>query len=243
MAESHLKPLEVKAKTWYSSISSIPNEYWIYLLFAVFAVNAIILDILFFTQPKSQNKSFQNMVGLTTGANNNSTLCPQSCLDQINTVASSAKVSIPPVATVNSGVSGTPIPTPTITPTPTPASVREYFVPMGVGSGNPGDWTSVDGLAATIDTSDYGSIKSAVFEITIRVPTGNQTVGARLISIGNYATVPGSEVSMSGGKTTLLTSAPLTLTPGSNLYQVQLKTQLQYPAYVDMARIRIKASN
>jgi hypothetical protein len=37
-------------------------------------------------------------------------------------------------------------------------------------------------------------------------------------------------------------SQPITLDPGNNLYQVQMQTQLEYPANVSQAIIRIETN-
>jgi len=49
-----------------------------------------------------------------------------------------------------------------------------------------------------------------------------------------------STVFFSGGTNAqLLISQPITLDPGNNLYQVQMQTQLTFPANLNQARIHI----
>lgn len=241
MDDPQLKPLEVTNSKWYSSfLEFLPQRYWLYILLGVFALNSLILDAVLFAGTTKKSSSTANPV--TSFISQNS-ICPQSCVDQINSA-----IALKPAQTASVSSSPSPTPTPTLTPTPsltptpTPKSIREYFVPLGIGSSNAGDWTSIPALGATIDPSDYGNIVDARFEITIRVPTGNETVWVRLIQIGNYSNVNGSEMNMSGGTPVVLVSAPISFLPGQNFYQVQMKTQLQYPAYVDQARIRIKSN-
>src|SRR5579864_4075919 len=48
-------------------------------------------------------------------------------------------------------------------------SVKEFFIPFGSGSSMAIDWTDVAALQATVDTSQYGKIKQAIFEASLRI--------------------------------------------------------------------------
>jgi hypothetical protein len=205
-------------------------------------VNALFLDGVFFVENSRPVKSTSNQISVGSpflqipGPSQNT--CPSSCITQFNSAIASQKPI--PTQQANSPTSTQVALTPSPTATPAPQkSVKEFFVPLGIGSGNAGDWTTIDGIGAYVDPADYGSIQNAKLELTVRVPTGNQTVWVRLYNANNYQTVPGTEMSMSGGAPTLLTSPAFTLPSGSDLYQIQMKTQLQYPAFIDMARLRI----
>lgn len=223
------------------------KRYWIYGLLGFFAINSLVLDFFVFfpkaapTQVATSNNkvNFPNVPQIS---------CPQSCVDKINIIAATRSGNVV-VSTTGPTAVATLIPTPTTTvtstPTPTPAAktVKEFFIPFGVGqigSGNSSDWTVIDGIGAKIDPADYGDIKTVTFEVSARIPTGNQTIWIRLYNSSTYQSIAGSELSLSGGTATLLVSSPITLTSGNNLYKIQIKTQLQYPANIDMARIRIK---
>ncbi len=242
MDDSVLHPLEVSGKTFQSSVLIYLQRYWIYIFLGVFGLNSLFLDFgLFFGSSKTTSSKSSipvNSINIPFVSQNNT--CPQSCIDQFNSLTVSKAV-----------LSGTPVPTlavtPTLTPIPTatPTTIKygkEFFVPLRSGSGNSADWESISALGATIDPANYGDIKQATFEVTVRVPTGNQTIWVRLMNAANYMTVVGTEMSMNGGTPTLLISQPITLASGANFYQVQLKTQLQYPAYIDQARIRIQTN-
>ncbi len=140
-------------------------------------------------------------------------------------------------------IPSTSSPTPTVASQITyhyqPPAVKEYFVPFGSGEGNAADWTNVTGLQTYIDSSQYPALKQVVFEASVHIPTGNEWASVRLFNVTDQHPVWFSDVTLSGGKPLLLISSPITLDSGNKLYQVQLKTQLQYPAILDQARIHI----
>ena len=221
------------------------KKYWIHIVLVIIVVNSLILDTLAFLPAKKP--LLQNILPpqstKTVSAPDN--FCPQSCVDKINKVASSppiqAVITIKPTALTPTPISTA---TPKLSPTPTiiANTTKEFFVPLGTGSGNASDWTVVSGLGAKIDPSNYGSIKTVTFEATLRIPTGNEIIWVRLYDASTYQAVSGSEITLAGGTPTLLISQPVSLTSGDHLYQIQVKTQLQYPAYIDMARIRIRTN-
>lgn len=135
--------------------------------------------------------------------------CPQACVDKINAISGSK------------------------------AAAKEFFVPLGSGTGRESEWTDVAGVKAEIDTGQYGKIKQTVFEATVNVPTGNQTIWVRLYNTTAAHPVWYSEMTMEGMGPTLLTSSPLVLDSGKHTYQLQLKTQLKFPATISQARVRI----
>lgn len=225
------------------------KKYWIYIVLGIFAVNSLILDFFFFFPKLQSPQTISSENADQSDASRN--YCPQSCLDKIDLTLKSQNVNASMIQSPISSASPTSTPiltsTPTSTPTPTPTpapikTVKEFFVPLGSGTSKAIDWTVVDGMGAKIDPADYGSIKQITFEVTAFVPTGNQTIWIRLYNANTFQSVAGSEVTLSGGTATLLTSSPLTLPSGNNLYQVQMKTQLQANTEIDMARLRIKTN-
>lgn len=227
------------------------KKYWIYIVLWVFTINILLLDLFSFF-PKSQ-LSPADLSKNTNLPNTSGNYCPQNCLNQIDLALKSQGASISSAAKTTSIVTQSPIssvsPTPasvtTSNPSPTPMpvkNVKEFFVPLGAGTGKAADWTTVDGIGAKIDLSDYGDIKQVTFEASAFVPTGNQTIWIRLYNANTYQSVADSEVTLSGGTATLLISSPITLASGNNLYQVQMKTQLQAVTNIIMARLRIKTN-
>lgn len=118
--------------------------------------------------------------------------------------------------------------------------VKEVFA-LGSGSSNAGDWTDVAGMQVFIDSTKYKKIKEAVFEATIRIPTGNEVAYARLFNVTDNDPAWNSEISVEGGKAELVNSGPIFLGIGNKLYQVQMKTSLKHTAFIDSARVRITA--
>lgn len=221
----------------------IVKKYWIYVVLGIMTVNILILNFFLIS---SRSQSAQTSTNAGASSQNS---CSQGCVDQMNQLLTSQKPNIVSPLVPTSAVTptlallATPTSTPTSTPTPTPTkTVKEFFVPLGTGKGNPSDWTVVDGIGAKVDSTDYGNIKSVTFEISAQVPTGNQQVWIRLYNATTFQAVSGSDVTLSGGTATLLISSPITLSSGSNLYQIQLKTQLQANTNINMARLRIKTN-
>lgn len=188
-------------------------------------INLIFLDFVIFDRQPAQIIEKTVSIPLT------SNVCPSSCLAEIKEATRSVNLTVKA------------LPTPTkISPTTTPASsslVKEFFVPFGTGSNSSDDWQDVPGLKATIDPANYGSIKTVTFEATIRIPTGNEIAYVRLYNAIDKHPVWFSDVSLEGGTPALLTSKPITLDLGNKTYQVQMKTSLKYPAFLDQSRLHI----
>lgn len=118
--------------------------------------------------------------------------------------------------------------------------VKEYFIPLGAGATNSGDWTDITGAEALIDSTKYGKIKKITFEVSARSPNNNQIIYLRLFNDASKGIVSNSEVNFPSATTQYyLSSSPIVLTDGPALYKVQMKTQLLYPATLDQARIHI----
>jgi hypothetical protein len=157
-------------------------------------------------------KTIQNklsVLGDTTAATN---ACPKACMNAINSLK---------------------------TPATTTSVTKESYIPMGQGTGNSEDWTDVPGVQAYIDMNAYKKVKQVIFEATISDPTANQKVWVRLTNATDGRQVWGSDLSMEGAGPTTLQSPPVTLDHGEKLYKVQMKTQLQYPATIQQARVHI----
>lgn len=221
----------------------LENKYIIVGVLLVLVINVIVVDILFFSSRKTEDIKNTSVI---------SALCPQSCLNQFSQITATLQIpkntSSASASTTPSPVLPTNTPTPTATPipsispsaTPTPQS-REYFIPLGQGNGSYTDWTVVPGIGAKINVTSYGKIEKVYFEAAVRIPNGNQTVYVRLYNASSSQNITNSDVTLSSGTTTLLTSPAISLTDtkDENLYQVQLKTQLGATTYIEQARLRI----
>ena len=193
-------------------------------------INIIFLDVFLFKDKKIE------IIEKTVPVPAISNSCPVSCLSEISNATKGAAFSIKPPPSL------TPAPvikTTSQVQTPIASSVKEFFVPFGAGSNSSDDWQDISGLRATLDPANYGSIKTVIFEATIRIPTGNEIAYVRLYNATDKHPVWFSDVSQEGGTPQLLTSKPIMLDSGNKTYQVQMKTSLKYPAYLDQSRLHI----
>lgn len=198
------------------------------LIFLVL-LNLLFLDIVIFRNQKTE------VIEKTIPASVVSNICPADCFSEISSIVKQATSSVK-----LSEITFEP------TPTAKPASqtqntslVKEFFVPFGIGSSSSDDWTDIAGLKAALDPANYGSIKTVVFEASVRIPTGNQIAYVRLYNTTDKHPVWFSDVSLEGGTAQLLISKPITLDSGNKTYQVQMKTSLKYPAFLDQSRLHI----
>ncbi len=207
------------------------------LLFLIL-INLLFLDTIIFRGQKTE--IIEKTVPIPVDLNS----CPTSCLSEISKATRGAALSIQPTSTLVSPPVGIPTPTPTVKPVSqvqdqAQYSVKEFFVPFGTGSNSSDDWQDVAGIKATIDTVNYGNIKTVTFEASVRIPTGNEIAYVRLYNATDKHPVWFSDVSLEGGTAQLLISKPITLSSGNKTYQVQMKTSLKYPAYLDQSRLHI----
>jgi len=195
-------------------------------------LNLLFLDFLIFRSPKTE------IIEKTISMPIISNICPASCLSEIDNATKSAALLVGDTAKPTPTSTTVP-PTPTQTQTQTSSSVKEFFVPFGSGSNSSDDWQDIGGLKATLDPSNYGSIKTVTFEATVRIPTGNETAYVRLYNASDKHPVWFSEVFLEGGTPQLLISKPITLDSGNKTYQVQMKTSLKFQAFLDQSRLHI----
>lgn len=133
--------------------------------------------------------------------------------------------STPTLAPVQQGVSnGTP-------------AVKEYFITLGSGSSQASDWTDVPGVTAQVDFGSYSHIKEIHFEASVVIPTGNETASVRLYNVTDKHPVWYSEITLTNGQ--FISSNPVIYDTGSKLYQVQMKTSLQFAANLIQSRIHV----
>lgn len=168
--------------------------------------------------------------------------CSVGCISLINEATASMSLRL---NDLQKSIANLPTPAPLlkvvtkVQPTAASSKIKEFFIPLGSGSSDAKDWTTVGGVQAYIDNTNYNSIKTVTFEISLRTPTGNQTAWARLINATDGRQIWGSELSIEGGTPKLLISPPITLDYSNKLYAVQMKTQLGFPTNIDQARVHI----
>lgn len=145
--------------------------------------------------------------------------CPQACL-----------------LAIDQAVKATPAPTGV--PSASTPSVKISYLPLGPGSTKSQDWADIAGLNTYIDPANYGKVKSIIFEASLRIPTANGRVYARLYNKNDGRPVWFSEISSEGATSTLIQSVPITFEAGNKLYQVQAKTTMGFESFIDFARIK-----
>jgi hypothetical protein len=150
--------------------------------------------------------------------------CPTACLDLINNI---------PSPTPNKTVS------PACSCSNQTVSVKEYYVPLGSGSTNSISWTAITGAEAYVNPANYGKIKSITFEASMRVPTGNGKIYARLYNINDQTGIFESEVSTDSSTGARIESGKLSFSSANKLYRVQLRTDMGYDGILDLGRLKI----
>ncbi|MCJ7792457.1 MAG: hypothetical protein MUP45_00545 [Candidatus Marinimicrobia bacterium] len=118
-------------------------------------------------------------------------------------------------------------------------TVKEVYIPLGTGSTKSQDWEAINGAEAVIDLANYPQIKSIIFEASIRIPTANGRVYAKLYNVTEQHDVWYSEVSSEGPVSQREESKEISLGSGRKLYRVMMKSTMSYEAILDSARIKI----
>lgn len=206
----------------------------ILVILVLIFLNLVYLDVLFIRggNVKTIERIITDPFSVKT---NSGDYCSPDCVDtKISNAIAKLKItgSITPIAT--------PIPTKTVVQTSNSSAPREYYIPFGSASQSSTDWANVSGLSASVDSTSYPNIKAVVFEVSLHVPTGNETASVRLYNITDGHPVWASQVDFLGSTQSVLkTSDPVTLDSGNKIYQVQILTQLDYPAVIDQSRLHI----
>lgn len=157
------------------------------------------------------------------------TSCPEACLAAIAAVT---PVVIREIEKAPQTLLNNPI-------APASNAAKEYQVNFGSGRTFAFDWEDIPGLNAYIDTTNYPNIKSVRFEGSLRIPTANGRMYARLFNKTDKHPVWFSEITTENNLSTLLQSEEITLDGGNKLYQVQMKSTLKAESLIDSARIKI----
>mgnify|MGYP001560227162 CR=1 FL=1 len=120
----------------------------------------------------------------------------------------------------------------------TAKNTSEYYISLGSGTTKSSVWQDIAGVEAIIDTTNYPSIKSVIFEVFLNIPTANGSVYAKLYNVTDKHDVWFSNVSSEGPVLTKK-EAMITLAPGIKTYRVMGLSTLKYDANIENARIRI----
>lgn len=190
-----------------------------------------------FPQPivSEQNSTRTSPLSTITNAD----VCPFACISLINNKLSLS--SSPTPASAPAPATPTAAPQTTASPQQTTTSesnVKEFFIPLGSGSTTSTSWVTISGIEAQVNSANYSGISSVSFEASLRVPTGNGILYARLINLSDDNPLSETEVSVQGS-TGQLVSKNFTLVSGTKRYGVQVKSTLGFAGFLDLARIKI----
>ena len=163
--------------------------------------------------------------------------CPTNCTDQINQLKKVVTAITPGVIREVVQVITQPVAASLVSSTST--GIKEYYIDFGSGSVDSTDWVDVPGLSKYINSNNYGDISSVIFEASIRIPTGNGKVSARIYNMTDKTAILSSEVSSEGSTSILKQSSAIPLAVGNKLYQVQMKNTMEFDTRVDSARFKI----
>lgn len=197
------------------------------LLLAIFAgfllVDIVYLNWAYLFQQK-QSAAVVAPLSTPTSEPTSQQVCSSGCLSVIQQATKSAAPIIQKTQPIPQTVSGT----------------QEFYVPFGSATVTSQTMQTVSGLQAYVNTNNYPPIQQVFFEVSVSVPTGNETANVQLFNSTAQHPVWFSNVLFNGGTAgQLITSQPITLDPGNNLYVVQMQTQLTYPAILEQARLHI----
>ena len=234
-----------------------PPQHWLHhkaflIVFFLLVSNLIALDVFVgMNLSDKTNKGVGQAITATTAVpttdptlitDNYIQACSLSCLSAINQAVAPLKFTPSPTSRLRS--QPTPIPTAILVYQPSIGSqkevaVKEFFIPLGSGSSTATDWTDVPGVKAEIDNTKYGQIQKVLFEASVHVPDANQIVEVRLYNETDRYVVSNSEFLYPSGTTQNFRIAEIQLGQGAKIYKVQIRTQLQYTAILDQARVHI----
>lgn len=207
------------------------KEKIIFSLFILLLINALVLDVKLLERKKET--PLKPLTDISTSPKDSTQIangtCPPACKELFTSLA-------PKPTTVSLA---TPSATPTLQTVTARDIYREIYIPLGSSSTKATNWTDAAGTEAYIDTNNFSAVKSAIFEASLRIPTANGKVYARLYNVTDQHPVWFSDVSTISSTGVLLNSNSITLDQGNKLYRVQLKTDLGYDTYLDFARIKI----
>lgn len=208
----------------------------IFLIFGFFMIlvilNLIALDIWLFFAAKNNFLGMEKIKVLIADSKSAAPAksCPASCLTKIKEATTSLSLASP-TASISKNQTNLK---------QSQSGVKEFFIPLGSGTSTAEDWTDLPGAQAVIDAGNYNKIKKVTFEISMRVPTGNQYAYVRLYNVTDSRPVWFSEFYYPGGsEQRYYVSDSISLETAPKLYKIQMKTQLKYPAILDQARIHI----
>jgi len=199
--------------------------------------NLVVLDLSWLKQQKSETlvktgastELIPTSTSLLTPAISDScgTVCQQTIEEKISQV----------VATISGKETKVIEKTTTTTKTSQPQVI---YIPLGGGGSTTStDWANVGNAEVYFDLNDYPNLSEARFEGFIKVKNGNGKAFARLYDVTHTIGVQGSNIETANENFTMVSSDPLAIWRGKNLYRIQVKSLNGYDAYIDSGRIKL----
>lgn len=230
-----------------------PPQHWLHhkfslIVFILLIVNLIALDVWVGMNLLGTTNKLPPLAKVTPSPSpqTSSQTCPGDCLSTIDRELSRLKLATPPPISPTLRPTSRQSAQPTflpasnvVVPTQDTDNVKEFFIPLGAGSSTAADWTDVPGVKAEVDNTKYGRIQKILFEASVHVPNANEIVEVRLYNESDKYIVGNSELTFPSGTSQNFRISEISLGQGSKTYKVQMKTQLQYTAVLDQARIHI----
>ncbi|OGG02088.1 hypothetical protein A2W14_04195 [Candidatus Gottesmanbacteria bacterium RBG_16_37_8] len=220
----------------------------ILILLFLIAINLLILDIkifypknLLFSDINSPTSQVESTSGITQSSSSDTVsaalseilskdqkYCPLACVDLIGQATGSSNIGSPQQSapTVSQQTSAT----------------KEFIIPLGQGQTAKNNWEDIIGTETVINPALYGQIKEAYFIASLKNPTKNGQVEARLFNVTDSYAVYGSHVIMNNQTEQTISSEKFALPSSSKLLRVQLKSTLGYSATLENARLKILAN-
>lgn len=115
------------------------------------------------------------------------------------------------------------------------------FIPLdGSTTTTSGDWMDIKNAEVTLDfEKDYGAGAKISWDAFLKVAHGNGKAFARLFDTTHGTAIDGSEISISTGSSTLVSSGEIRPWSGRNNYRVQLKSLNTFEVTYDSGRIKV----
>lgn len=204
------------------------------VLFFLLLINLGVLDFVIFSrsqktasvQPVTTTAPEKIAVTPTMVADKDET-CPAGCLRAISEASDAVLEQIPTVSPPGANV------------IVSQTGVKEFYIPLGSGSTKSQDWVELAGVEAVVDSANFPNVKSVIFEASLRIPTANGRVYAKLYDVTAKHDVWYSEVWAEGSTSYRAESANINLSSGRHLYRLMMKSTMGYEALLDSARIKI----
>lgn len=126
-----------------------------------------------------------------------------------------------------------------VLPSPTAPSVKEYYIPLGIGSTTATEWTDIPGAEAYVTPANFGRINSLYFEVGLEISSRSGRAYARLRNVTDNVGLVESEIYREGGDPGLSSSGKIPVPVQTKLYRVQLKSSLGVEVKLQSARLKI----